>query len=262
MDVFIYALIDPINGDVRYIGKTIDLKVRFRLHLNQTWKNIHKNNWIKALLAQGKEPIMEVIETIPNSDDTDWQIRETHWIQFYRALGSPLTNLDTGGIGGKKRSEETKLKIGLSQKGKRLSDRHIQFLKERSISPETRMRLSAANKGRLVSLELAALRGAAQKGLKRSDEFKEKQRLAGLNRRHSAETIAKMKDLHANRDPAINAKISATKTGVKDSPETREKKRLMRIGKKHSPETIQRMREAAARRKALTASQVSAEPAI
>jgi hypothetical protein len=262
--VYLYVLIDPITGDIRYVGKTIMPAVRLSLHISHTKKNVHKNNWLKQLQAVGKKPIMEIIEEMPDCDNVAWRARETYWIAYYKKLGSPLTNLDSGGRGENGRSEETKRKIGLKSAGRKHTPEALEKIKayQSTRSPEINKKISATKTGKKMDPEVAKRAALARTGLKRSDEFKERQRLAGLNRRHSPETIAKMKALHGSRDPAINAKISATKTGVKDSPETREKKRLMRIGKKHSPETIQRMRDAAARRKALTASLVSAEPAI
>lgn len=44
---YIYTLSDPITGDIRYVGKTTNLKQRYKAHCNPSNnKHTHKYNWV------------------------------------------------------------------------------------------------------------------------------------------------------------------------------------------------------------------------
>jgi hypothetical protein len=57
---YIYALIDPIDKSIRYIGRTAYLKIRYAQHL-KCEINTEKYKWIKSLLDIGLKPEIEVI---------------------------------------------------------------------------------------------------------------------------------------------------------------------------------------------------------
>jgi len=97
----IYALVDPITKDIRYIGQTCqDLKVR----LNQHWrdrnqqkeKNQHKANWINKLYNQhGLRPEIQLIENLglyEEITDDFLNERERFWIEHFCNLKCDLTN--------------------------------------------------------------------------------------------------------------------------------------------------------------------------
>lgn len=79
---YIYALIDPITEQVRYVGKTNNISDRMKRHLGNlnVDPNKHKVNWIKKLLRQGFKPILVVLEECGD----DWPDREKCWIKHYR----------------------------------------------------------------------------------------------------------------------------------------------------------------------------------
>jgi group I intron endonuclease len=83
--IFIYTLNDPRTNEVRYVGKTNNLRARYNTHLNDKSKT-HKNNWIKLLKSYGLKPIMEVIEICGD----DWVERERFWISHYDNLTNTL----------------------------------------------------------------------------------------------------------------------------------------------------------------------------
>ena len=59
LNVFIYTLSDPITNDVRYIGKTNDVKFRFNDHIKKSKNNkTHKDKWISSLLNKGLKPLI------------------------------------------------------------------------------------------------------------------------------------------------------------------------------------------------------------
>ena len=106
----IYTLSDPRTGDIRYVGITkMELKKRLNRHVSSARKRApyYVYAWIHKLLEQEKRPVIQLIET------TDDLYRERFWIQHYRNLGAPLTNLSDGCEGqiGMVRSEETRQKI-------------------------------------------------------------------------------------------------------------------------------------------------------
>jgi hypothetical protein len=92
---YIYVLKHPVTHEIRYVGKTIDLKIRKKSHreLGKT----RCDNWKRSLLADGFWPDMEVVENVPSGEN--WAKREQFWIKHYRDLGCNLTNLTEGGEG-------------------------------------------------------------------------------------------------------------------------------------------------------------------
>lgn len=96
--IYIYVLRQPSDGAVRYVGQSHDPKRRFAGHLWQgrSGQRTYHARWIRKILATGDLPILEIIEeaTVEN-----WQVREPHWIAWYRAQGCRLVNTTDGGDG-------------------------------------------------------------------------------------------------------------------------------------------------------------------
>lgn len=120
---------------------------------------------------------MKVLETIENSDDNDWQIREKYWIASARRFGHPITNLDSGGRGGFLKSEETKAKIREKAIGRKLQPESIEKMratKRERMTPELRKRLSEINLGRKHSDEVKRARSIALTGRPVSEKTRRK----------------------------------------------------------------------------------------
>jgi len=107
--VYIYALINPLNNQVFYVGYTYDLKRRFNSHMNiygkKREKNSYKDNVINKILKLGLKPEMKVIDEcdyVFNSEHNmfEHQRLEIYYIKKYRDEGIKLTNLTEGGDGG------------------------------------------------------------------------------------------------------------------------------------------------------------------
>jgi hypothetical protein len=96
----VYALIDPLTLDVRYVGMSVDAKKRFTRHLHLARKSHHHHlyYWIRSLLRQEREPILEILED--DLDRTDVGDRERFWIAYFKDQGCDLTNMNEGGLGG------------------------------------------------------------------------------------------------------------------------------------------------------------------
>lgn len=99
---YIYALLDPITDEVRYIGKTVNPKYRLQQHIHESKTiNNHRGNWIKSLLREDKKPILKILKICPLSD---FEKYETEYIKFYKS--NNLTNSDESGQGNTGRKRE------------------------------------------------------------------------------------------------------------------------------------------------------------
>ena len=109
-------------------------------------------------------------EVLYSSEDKEHcLLMEKHFIREYNCFGNGF-NLTLGGEGtfGWIHTDETKLKISTSNKGKKLSDEHKKLLSEKhkgKISP---------NKGRKFSEETKLKMSASKLGKKRDEETKKK----------------------------------------------------------------------------------------
>jgi len=63
---YIYVLIDPRNGDVRYVGLCAHPDGRLYGHISEsrTKKKSAKLEWIRELIESGHAPVMEVLECV------------------------------------------------------------------------------------------------------------------------------------------------------------------------------------------------------
>lgn len=91
--VFIYALLDPDSGRVRYIGKSYDPKIRFKAHVGVA-QNSPLGEWICALKEHGKRPYLEVLESVSS---VNWSGIELDYIKVFRLIWPDLLN-QTGGV--------------------------------------------------------------------------------------------------------------------------------------------------------------------
>jgi len=127
MEIYIYTLSHPITNEVRYVGKTINIKRRYKQHLYDK-RGSHKASWVKSLKNEGLKPIMNIVEicTLDN-----WEIQEKYWIRQF----DKLTNLKSGGNDGYQRitTEETKEKIRQANLGKTLSKEHKKKISDNAI---------------------------------------------------------------------------------------------------------------------------------
>ena len=134
-DWWIYALVDPRDGNVRYVGWTVNLAGRLRGHICDSMRREHtrKSRWINKLIRHGLRPKMEVLES---GNGCGWQQAEQRWIKLC-SESFELTNATQGGEGqvGVKASTETRIKMSIAGKGRRHSD-------------AARRNMSAAQKGR------------------------------------------------------------------------------------------------------------------
>lgn len=213
---YIYGLIDPSTGQLRYIGQTVR-KIEYRLtsHLGSA-KTLNKfgelkynsyvYRWIRQVLAQNQEPQIVLIQEFQEEDVLD--DAETFWIAYFRKMGCPLTNLASGGrVGcrGRKASDESKKRMSIAQRSL-----------NKKLSEELKMRLSLANRGKKASEEAKKKMSEAHKGRIVSDETRVKMSLSFKGRKISEEHRRQLSLLNKGRPrhtEVSKAKISAANKG-------------------------------------------------
>lgn len=93
----IYTLASPIDNTIFYVGKTVDLKTRFKAHLNlQHADSAFKNQIIEFILNNGSMPVIEeldFVECVYRQDEDYVNELEIYWIHQLYAWGMPLCNI-------------------------------------------------------------------------------------------------------------------------------------------------------------------------
>lgn len=136
MLVKIYALVDPKDGRIRYIGKTrYTLAKRLAEHCQdrRMRHNRHKINWIRLLESEGMRPLIRLLE---ECQESDWQEREKFWIALHRAT---VTNVTDGGNG----SSEIRNRVLLGPQREQISATLKEYYRENT---EARQRCGAAGR--------------------------------------------------------------------------------------------------------------------
>lgn len=136
---YIYGLKSPENlNEYRYIGFTCNKPhIRYKQHIKRSLNNIdnkyidntHKSNWIRKILKNNSEPIIEIINEYLCEEEFIKE-QEIYYIKYYKNIGHRLTNILPGGNGGfgsgenspwygKKLTKEHISKISKSQLGEK-----------------------------------------------------------------------------------------------------------------------------------------------
>ena len=99
---YIYALLDPRDNEVRYIGKTINPTKRLSEHLADSKREYnYRSMWIKSLVRENLKPLIKFLKICPLSDFVKY---ETEYIKLYK--NDKLTNSDETGQGTVGRRQE------------------------------------------------------------------------------------------------------------------------------------------------------------
>jgi hypothetical protein len=197
----IYALLDPRNGEIRYVGKSSSGLQRAQSHggpKRLAADDTHKGRWIRVLAEQGLRYQIRVLE---ETTAEDLARAEVDWIARGHALGWNLTNATDGGDGGLpglQHTAETREKVRQSKLGK----------KRAPFTPEARANMAAAQKRRY-----------AEQGV--SEAAIEKNRASNTGKKRSAETCERIR---ASRSGTTlteehKARIGESGRGKKRTPE-------------------------------------------
>jgi hypothetical protein len=172
----IYALADPRDGYVKYIGKTNNPKVRLWDHEKggRLYNKTIKERWINKLQRLGLSPLLFIVDEVPESE---WEFWEQHYISLFRSWGFKLTNLTLGGVGAVGSKKPLLKGIVLIRKGKTFEEIYGE-----EKAAYMRKRISDCRK--LEVRDYSYLREIAtkRKGTKISEEVKSKMKASSANR--------------------------------------------------------------------------------
>lgn len=221
----IYQIKNRINNK-RYIGSAVNLKKRWRQHLNNLCRRRHYNKHLQAAFNKyGEEAfVFSILEKVEEPENLIGC--EQHYLDILKPeynispiAGSPMS--------GRHHTKETCAKIGTSLIGKMAGERHPMYGKQHSA--ETRAKMGVAHVGKHLSAEARTKLSVARTGKCRSTETRAKISASMTGKHLSAET---------------RAKISASLTGKRRSAETRARMSVAQTGKHHSVEAKRKMSEA------------------
>lgn len=183
---YVYALLDPDTKLPFYIGKGINRRISAHYYdrIDKPRSNKHKINKINKILANGKEPITEIVaDSLEEDVALIWEtLLICIWGRSVDGSGI-LTNLCSFGHGrtGLKHTEETKRKISEKNKNFKHTKEAIEKIRQyhlgKQFSEESRLKMSIAKQNM-------------------SDETKEKLRQIALGRPKMREETRKKLGMH------------------------------------------------------------------
>jgi hypothetical protein len=98
---YIYALRDPRNKAVRYVGCTsADPSKRLQAHASSSWEFGPKRYWVDELRAEGLKPILQIVDCLDlatrglaGQPAPELKALEALWISHLLRKGYPLLNI-------------------------------------------------------------------------------------------------------------------------------------------------------------------------
>lgn len=203
MRFLIYALTDPRDGQVRYVGQSSRGLARPREHVKPRGPTVtHKDRWVAALLRQGLMYDVSILYQSPTA--TLLSDAEVFWIAEMKRRGHDLTNGTAGGEGGP-RTPEVRKKMSEAKKGKPVSDRCLEGLARYRTEGHPRSvvateKTAAKLRGRKQTPEaLANLREGFRRRRKPTPEEIERSAQAHRGLKRSPETRARMAEAQRRR---------------------------------------------------------------
>jgi GIY-YIG catalytic domain len=191
----IYALHDPRDWSIRYVGKAHDPRRRMLNHFKHP-KGEGVRKFVSELRSLGLSLRFSILQ---QCSDESWAHWERFWIATVRASGAELLNIAPGGNApitsrescraariGKKDSVETRLNKSLAAKGKKKSPEHIAKAAAaqlgRKFSEEHKAKIAAAHVGMKQSPETVAKRSAKMASIIKTPEYRAKMSAAASKR--------------------------------------------------------------------------------
>lgn len=90
---YIYALVDPRDNAIRYVGKTVDIKNRLAQHMSDGSGSKEKREWVESLRSISLFPEVRILAVV-NSDNCFTE--EKSWIKKMIDDGCDLVNGNMG----------------------------------------------------------------------------------------------------------------------------------------------------------------------
>ena len=187
----IYGLVQPWDGQLRYVGKSSDGLGRPRAHWEQDAlrrDTSHCGNWVRKVLRTGTVPGIVVLQDFGNDPSVTDVLGdlEDGWMVYMRQLGFDLTNIRRGGPNGT-----------FSEEGKRrISEGHKNSPLAMAVSRENIKKAHAAAVGKPKSAETRAKISAAQSGKKLAEDHraslckpKSRQGCINMSRAHGGKPV-------------------------------------------------------------------------
>lgn len=186
-DYYVYVIYRP-DGSPCYVGKGRGKRLQ-----QHYWRS--SNQQLECLLAANNRSL-ESQKVAENISHTDALAIEMSLIRDIGRTcdGGPLFNKAIGGHGsfGHIASDETKRKISVAAKGRKMSQQIRENQRGKVFSPETREKMRAAKLGRRLSDSHRAAIGAAHRGTRRDPEWGKKISTSKMGHRQSEATKAKI----------------------------------------------------------------------
>jgi len=185
---YVYAHTKP-DGCIFYVGKGKRRRAHSKANRNPHWQAV-----------VNKHGGFAVVVLADQLSEQQALLMEAELIAYYRQFGS-LTNILDSGEQAPSSNPDVAAKIAASLTGIKRSEETKAKLRNKTITPEARERMSAAAKKRGIS-----------------EETKAKLAKAGLGRKHTAETRAKQSLAAKARDNTHLAKPAAREKAVANHP--------------------------------------------
>lgn len=152
----IYAILNTFN-DKFYIGSAVNLKERWWQHKTRLNIGDHHNKHLNnAWKKYGRDVFIFVVLEYCSIDELF--VKEQYWIDKTKVCEIGYNKrIDAVSNRGTKRTEESKLRSSLAQKGKKLSPKHIKSLIGRKfkLTEETKSKMKIAAKIRVNNPNVA-----------------------------------------------------------------------------------------------------------
>lgn len=249
MKIFIYGLVCPVSGVVRYVGKSTNPEKRLRGHLCAARcgaYNHHTARWLRSLGEQ--EPAIVILHEVCEGER--WQDVERAFIATAADRGWKLTNSTAGGEGLDylNPEDEARYRENLSrgmaaysrtQKGRA----RLMKMVSAALEPEALERRNRAIRSAYQRPDVFARHSAASKEVNARPEVKASRSESGKAMWLDPDKRRRILDAYAS--PETKAKQSARKRASWADPVTGAKMRAI-----HSSEETRRKKSEAAHRRA------------
>jgi len=230
----IYSIKNTMNGK-RYIGQSFDIDRRTKHHFANLICGRHVNSHLQgAFNKYGADCFEFCILELVSEEMLD--IRERAWISYYKSDHAFFGyNMDGGGRSNRIMSIITKRKMSVSRRNRP------------PVSDETRLKLSISGKGRIVSdatkKKLSESNKGQGKGRKLPESVRQKMSASRMGRVFSDESRKKMSESRMGYVPseAMRKKLSDANKGKVVSEETKKKISLTLKGRLMSSDTRKKL---------------------